>query len=75
MCVDDEFGRFILDRFVRDEHQVSDYNALYGMLTSGLLKEKIQSGEIKPETLALEWIQYDDYDGQFSLFNIFNANY
>ena len=74
MCVDDEFGGFRLDRFVRDEHQVSDYNALYGMLTSGLLKEKIQSGEIKPETLALEWIQYDDYTGQFSLFNIFNAN-
>lgn len=74
MCVDDEFGSFRLDRFVRDDHQLSDYNALYGMLTSGLLKEKIQSGEVNPKTLALEWIQYDDYTGQFSLFNLFNAN-
>lgn len=74
MCVDDKFGNLGLDRFVRDDHQLSDYNALYGMLTSGLLKEKIQSGEVKPEALALEWIQYDDYDGEFSLFNIFNAN-
>jgi hypothetical protein len=46
MNIDEEFVNFRLDRFVRDDHQLSDYNALYGMLTSGLLKEKIKSVKI-----------------------------
>lgn len=74
MNSDEELTIFRLDRFVRDDHQLSDYNALYGMLTTGLLKEKIQSGEVKPETLALEWIMNDDSNGQVSVFNLFNAN-
>ena len=74
MYDDEELDVFRLGRFVRDDHQLSDYSALYGMLTTGLLKEKIQSGEVKPETLALEWIENDDYRGAVSLFNIFNAS-
>lgn len=74
MNSDEELANFRLDRFVRYNHQISDYKALYGMLTSGVLKEKFQNEEMKPETMAIEWIQYDDRTGQFSLFNLFNAN-
>ena len=74
MNSDDELTNFRLARFVRYNHEISDYKALYGMLTSGLLKEKFQNEQLKPETMAIEWIQYDDYFGQFSLFNLFNAN-
>lgn len=74
MNSDEEFENFRLDRFVRADHQISDYKALYGMLTSGVLKERFQSEEVEPENLAIEWIQSDDYSGQFSLFNLFNAN-
>lgn len=71
---EDEYTGFRLDRFVRNNHQLSDYNALYGMLTTGLLQEKIQNGEVNLESLALEWIQSDDYQGGFSLFNLFDVN-
>jgi len=74
MNSDEELANFRLDRFVRYNHQISDYKALYGMLTSGVLKEKFQNEEMKPETMAIEWIQYDDRTGQSSLFNLFNAN-
>lgn len=65
---------FRLNRFVRKDYQLSDYNALYVMLTTGFLKELFQSGDMRPEYMAIEWIQSDDCTGELSLLNLFNAN-